>query len=128
MKEATISITIDENFDTVVKKVKDKLTEAGFGILTTVDVADTFGKKLGISYPPYLILGICSPKEALAVLEAEPLMGTVLPCNIAIYESDSKTAVSTLKPVVLAKMIGKPEIEAVAKEIEGKLVRVLNQL
>ena len=47
---------LDTSFESAVEMVKEHLHEAGFGVLTTVDVKEKFAEKLGID-----IQEICDP-------------------------------------------------------------------
>lgn len=122
MEKNVRSITVEKDFDTVIENVKNELTKAGFGILFTVDVNDTFKQKLGVEFGPYMIFGICVPRSALAVLESEPLMGTMLPCHLAVYESFGKTKVAVFRPQVMAMMSRRnPVLRKNSEEFENRL-------
>jgi len=43
-------------------------------------------KKLDVDFHKYAILGACNPSFAHKALQAEPHMGTMLPCNVIFQE------------------------------------------
>ena len=67
------------DFDAAVEKVTQKLKDAGFGIITEIDVTKTLKDKIGVEFRPYRILGACNPSLALEALKLEDKVGTMLP-------------------------------------------------
>jgi len=51
-------------FDEVVRRVTENLQEQGFGVITSIDVQETFKQKLNIGFRNYKILGACNPSVA----------------------------------------------------------------
>lgn len=100
----------------------------GFGVLTEIDVAATLKKKLGLDVPPYRILGACNPQFAHKALEAEPEIGTLLPCNVVVRSEGGKTRVDIMDPLAVMKLTGRADIADIAKEVRGRLDRVLAAL
>jgi uncharacterized protein (DUF302 family) len=49
-------------FQDVLNKVTETLKQQGFGIITSIDVQDTFRQKLNIGFRNYKILGACNPQ------------------------------------------------------------------
>ena len=109
-------------------RVTEELAKEGFGVLTEIDVAATLKKKMGLDMPPYRILGACNPQFAHRALEAEPEIGTLLPCNVVLRAEGAKTRVDIMDPLAVMELTGKPEIASIANEVRGRLDRVLAAL
>lgn len=115
-----------EDILSVRSKVEAALKTEGFGILTEIDIQATMKKKLDRDYKPYLILGACNPVFADKVLQVEPQIGTLLPCNVTIREvEDGDFEVAIMDPAVAMSMVENPMIEPLAGEVREKLVRML---
>ncbi len=118
-----------EDIMSVRSKVETALKTEGFGILTEIDIQATMKKKLDRDYKPYLILGACNPVFADKVLQAEPHIGTLLPCNVTIREvEEGNFEVAIMDPTVAMSMVHNPMIEPLAGEVREKLVRMLESL
>jgi len=110
--------------DAAIEKVTEELAREGFGVLTRIDAHAKFKEKLGIDYPPYVILGACHPASAHVAIEAEPDIGLMLPCNVCVYERDGKVKVSVIRPKAAMQAVGNPGLDDVAEAIEAKLAKV----
>jgi uncharacterized protein (DUF302 family) len=108
--------------------VRETLKEEGFGVLTEIDVQATLREKLDAEIEPYLILGACNSPYAHRALQLEPELGTLLPCNVVVYGQDGATHLSAIDPVAMLGIVGKPELEPLAAEIQTKLERALTTL
>lgn len=118
-----------EDIMSVRSNVEAALKTEGFGILTEIDIQATMKKKLDRDYKPYLILGACNPVFADKVLQAEPHIGTLLPCNVTIREvEEGSFEVAIMDPAVAMSMVQNPKIEPLAGEVREKLVRMLSSL
>lgn len=116
---------IPQSFDQVLPRIVDALKAEGLGILTEIDVKQTLAAKLGVEFRRYRILGACHPPSAHRVLEAEPEVGLLLPCNVIVYElADDETMVSAFDPLEIAR--GMPALEEVAADVRGRLERALS--
>jgi uncharacterized protein (DUF302 family) len=80
-------------FEEAVARLPEALQAEGFGIITQIDLQQTFRAKLGVDFRRYRIFGACNPSFALQAVVADPHVGLLLPCNIALYERDDKVAV-----------------------------------
>ena len=113
-------------FAETVACVTKALSEEGFGILTDIDVAATMKAKLNEVIPPYRILGACNPPLAHRAIKAEPSIGLLLPCNVVVRENDvGSVRVEFMDTDAVLKLVGKPEIDALAIEVRQRLERVM---
>ena len=118
--------TVKSSYSETIRRATDALAGEGFGVLTTIDVAATLKKKLGKDTKPYMILGACNPDYAHKALEAEPEIGTLLPCNVVVREQDDgATRVDIMDPKAVLKLTGRADIAPIANEVRRKLERVL---
>lgn len=124
----TFSYTVKtlKNIDDVIEEIKSKLSEIKFGVLGTLDFKEIFAKK-GVDYPHnYKLLEVCNPQAAKQALDSDPEIGLLLPCTIAIYERNGENHISLAKPTSLLSVASNEELESMGKEIEEKLVEVIN--
>ena len=116
------------SFAEAVARIKSELEKEGFGVLTEIDVKATLKKKLDVEYDDYLILGACNPQFALKALRAEKEIGLLLPCNVVVYRENDRTFVSAILPTVAMGMIKNPSLADIAKTVEEKLRKVVDQI
>ncbi len=121
----TLSGTTSLSFADAVALVRETLQEEGFGVLTEIDVQATLKAKLGEETEPYLILGACNPPYAHQALTLEPELGSLLPCNVVVYERAGETHVSAVDPAAMLGVVGNPALDAVAAEIRAKVERAV---
>ncbi len=92
------SKTLDRPFDQAIVDVTEALKERGFGVLTTIDVKETLKKKIDVDFRPYTILGACNPRFAHQALQKEDKIGTMLPCNVIVQQTNGVVEVSAVDP------------------------------
>jgi len=118
-----------KNFDEVTEMVKSELRAEGFGIITEIDLKDTFRKKLEIEFRNYKILGACNPHFALKALELENKIGVFLPCNVVIDELEAGVVeVSAVDPVASMISVKNESLGSTATGIQQKLRNVIDRL
>jgi uncharacterized protein (DUF302 family) len=115
-------------FQESIDKITAALQKEGFGILTTIDVKETFKKKLNVDFRNYKILGACNPDFAYQALTIEPTLGVMLPCNIAVQEeANGDVIISAINPMeTMANSIKNKELEKVAEQVGERLSRAVD--
>lgn len=117
------------SFDEAIQKVTEALKEEGFGVLTEIDVKETFRKKLDVDFKPYQILGACNPQFAYKALQAEDKIGTMLPCNVIVQQTEAGAIeVAVVDPVASMQAVDNEGLAGIAGEVRDKLKEVLNKL
>jgi uncharacterized protein (DUF302 family) len=124
-----ITKKVEGDFDEIIENIVDLLAEHGFGIITRIDVDQTFKNKLDVDFRRYKILGACNPRFAHEALLKEDKIGVMLPCNIIIQEHEDKSIeVSTINPANSVGMINNPGLNNFADHIKNIMTDVLNKL
>ncbi|MGP8232333.1 MAG: DUF302 domain-containing protein [Methylovirgula sp.] len=118
--------TLNTDFDSAVKRVIEALKVAGFGIITEINVKDTFKQKMGVDFRNYRILGACNPRLAHEALEIEDKVGTMLPCNVVVQETGAgKVEVAAIDPVASMQAIDNPRLRGAAEKVQAQLKQVI---
>ncbi len=121
--------TLNMNFDDAVKHTAEVLKQEGFGIITEIDVKETFKQKIGVDFRNYRILGACNPKLAHEAIEIEDKVGTMLPCNVVVQDiGGGKIEVAAIDPVASMQAIDNPKLREAATVVQGKLKKVVEAL
>ncbi len=120
---------LNDSFAAVKEATIAALKEKGFGVLTEIDVQTTMKNKIDKDMAPYTILGACNPGFAWQALQAEPRIGTMLPCNVILRElPDGKVEVSAVDPMASMASVENETLGAVAKTVQQKLKTVVDSL
>ena len=121
--------TLTDSYDQVLARLPDALKAEGFGVLTTIDMKDTLKKKLGVDFRRYTILGACNPTLAHQALTTSLEVGTLLPCNVIVYEDEPGIShVSIVDPLQMLGVVENEDLGEVATEAEARLRRVAEKL
>lgn len=131
-EEIGFKVQLHISYEEAVDKVVAALKEEGFGVLTRIDVRETLKEKLGEDFRPYVILGACNPPLAHRALQAEEMVGMMLPCNVTV-ESDLKggSLVWIANPEMMMQVGGlknNEELREVAGLAKERLERVAGVL
>lgn len=119
-------------FEEAVTRLPDALKEEGFGVITQIDLQETFRAKLGVEFRRYRIFGACNPSFAHAAVQTDPRIGVLLPCNVVVYEKDDGGAVIGAVDPMQTLGGGDDAKDAaltdIAREVGSRLERVLTTL
>lgn len=131
MPDYTMRVTTPRPYDETVAAVREHLAEAGFGVLTEIDIKATLKAKLDVDVAPQVILGACRPQLAHQALEAEPSIAAMLPCNVVVRSTPEGTVVEAFDPSVMMSFAGEAAgdtLRSVAAEARERLEGALNAL
>ncbi|MDP3181074.1 MAG: DUF302 domain-containing protein [Bacteroidota bacterium] len=127
--EYYFSAILHTDFDDAVAKITEALKTEGFGVLTEIDMQAKLKEKLGVEIKKYKILGACNPAFAYKALQAEEMIGLMLPCNVVVTDKeDGTTQVAVIHPIASMMAIQNPALEPLAQEVTEKIKRVINLL
>lgn len=123
VKETTL------DFDAAVEKVTRLLKEQGFGIITQIDVKETFKQKINEDFRKYKILGACNPAFAFKAIGNEPLIGLLLPCNVVVQEKEGgMVEVSAINPKVNLEIVKNESVNDLACTVTEIMEKVIRQV
>lgn len=113
-------------FEDIETKIIALLKNKGFGIITEIDMRQTFKKKLNVDFKKYKILGACNPSFAYKALQAENKIGTMLPCNIIIQElAINSIEVSAINPLISMQAVNNEYLKDIALEVSNTLENII---
>ena len=116
------------SFSDAVSKAEAALKREGFGVLSEINIQSKLKEKLSVDFPRNVIIGACNPPLAFHALQQEIDLGLLLPCNVIVYEQDGEVRVGAVDAVKMLSVIGKPSIEPLAKQVNEKLQRAIDDV
>ena len=123
------SKVLHTEFGKAVERTVEALKQQGFGIITEIDVKETFRKKLDLEFRNYRILGACNPTLAHEALRLEDKIGTMLPCNVVVQEIAPGTIeIAAIDPVASMQAVDNPALKRPALEVQERLKKVVAAL
>ncbi len=121
--------TLNVSFEDAIRLATEALKQEGFGIITEIDVRDTFKKKIGVDFRDYRILGACNPHMAHEALQIEDKVGTMLPCNVVVQDlGGGRVEIAAIDPVASMMAIENPQLKGAAEQVRSKLHRAIESL
>lgn len=122
---------LEGRLEAVRPRVEAVFRDAGFGVLTEIDVRRTLAEKLGEEIEPYLILGVCNPALAHRALSHDRSIGALLPCGVALRQVGDAVAIYVQNPMaMLAGMApeARARLAGVTEEAAARLKGALERL
>ncbi|MDA3890219.1 MAG: DUF302 domain-containing protein [Salinivirgaceae bacterium] len=120
---------LNSTFDKAIERIKSSLPEYGFGVVTEFNLDEKLKDKLGVDFRKYKVIGACNPKSAYEALQLEPMIGTMLPCNIIVQEIEpTKIQVAAIDPVASMQAIENPMLTEAAESIKQMLKKLIDSL
>ena len=125
----TFHKTVELDFEQALERVTELLKQAGFGVLTEIDVKQTLKDKLDVEFRDYRILGACNPPLAHQAVSAVPEIGLLLPCNVLVREDETGGVhVSFMDPESVLGMVNEEGVAPLAETVKSKLKTVMAKL
>ena len=119
---------LDVPFADAVARAREVLQTEGFGVLCEIDIREKLKEKLGVDFRQYVILGACNPPIAHQSLQREVNLGLLLPCNVVVYVEGDRSVVVAIDAVRMLSIVGNPELEAAAGQVNQKLRSAIDAL
>ncbi|QKT06136.1 DUF302 domain-containing protein [Gordonia sp. X0973] len=125
----TISADLPLPYDDAVARTRAGLADAGFGVLTEIDIKATLKKKLDVDVEPKIILGACQPRFAHAALQADPRVAAIMPCNVVVSaDGENASRVEILDPGTMEQFTGTAALHTIATDARAQLSAMLDDL
>jgi uncharacterized protein (DUF302 family) len=122
------SVHLIEDFALALERTREALQNEGFGIISEIDIQKTLKEKIGVEFRPYTILGACNPALAHEALRLEDKVGTMLPCNVVVQETEGGVEVAAIDPVASMQAIQNAHLSDKAALVAVKLRSAIQQL
>jgi len=115
--------TTNKTMDQAIEAVEAALKGREFAVLWHLDINEKLKEKDLEPAAPFHILEVCSAPRARRALTTNQRAGYFLPCKIVVYQDEKagKTVIGLQKPRLMADLVGDPQLEPLADEVEALL-------
>jgi len=120
--ERSVSGDIDE----IGRRLEHAVQARKYGVLGCIDLREKMKSKGVDLGSACLIYEVCNPIRAKQVLASEMSIATVLPCRIALYESEGTMKLATLRPRSIIAGFDRPELDDEASQVEEDLKAIID--
>lgn len=108
--------TLSTSFGDAMVKTAEALKSEGFGVLTEIDMQAKLKEKVGVDFKKYKILGACNPSFAYKALQAEDMIGIMLPCNVVVTEQEENLIeVAIVDPLAAMMAVENSQLEQIGR-------------
>ena len=128
LQEYKFERVIPDSVDKVFARLSQRLKDAGYVILSLVDVKETLSNSgLDKNFKPFYILDVCKPKAAQLLIGSNDEYGLLLPCKIMLTSKGSGTVVEMLRVSEIASHYLN-EDRGKAAQFERELISAINSI
>ena len=130
-QDSEFEACLAEPFGQALEMVESALIAEGFEVVTRFDVQRTMKDRLNVNFRPYMILGAVNQRITGQILENDPCVALMMPCNISVeVNPDALTVVRVADPAQLisCRCNENPEVVAIAEDASARLIRILDTL
>jgi uncharacterized protein (DUF302 family) len=121
------STRVDLPFEIAVSRTHDALKEEHFGVMTEIDLQKPMHDQLGKEIRPYLIIGACLPPMTYQAITTEPLIGTLMPCNVCVWENEDGTCtIAAVNVETMFKLVNRPDLAEIVRVVNAKVEAVID--
>lgn len=118
-------IPTTRTMDEIQTELEASAARNKFGVIAVHNLQEIMARKSVSLDMECRVFEICNPLQAKRVLEADGILSTALPCRISVYGKPGAYHVATMLPTAMMAAFQKPEIDAVAKEVEDVIVTMM---
>ncbi len=115
----------NKTLDDIERALQESAARHRFGVIAIHDLRETLKKKGVDLAMECRIYEVCNPQQAKKALESDGAISTALPCRISVYGAGGHYTLATILPTEMMKAFPNPEIEAVGREVEDVLLRMI---
>jgi uncharacterized protein (DUF302 family) len=103
------------------ERLLEVLGQAGFSVLSVIDLADLLRRRIDLVIEPHFILEVCRPELAGRAMAVSSDASLLIPCKIALWAEGDGSTVAMIPPARLIEALGRPHLEGVGAETEQRL-------
>ncbi|HSG98669.1 MAG TPA: DUF302 domain-containing protein [candidate division Zixibacteria bacterium] len=122
--EIAVTMDSDKSFDDVCAEIERLSAERQFRVLAVHDVQATLADK-GYTRGPLKIIEVCNAGFAHQALARDVHVSLFMPCKFVVTEHDGRVSVMLGRPSMMSLLLPGSGLEAVAAEVEERLVGVM---
>jgi len=130
--EELLILTVPGPFEDVLHALRTAIQRRNYTLGTTSALDDALRRRAadlgeGVDFAHYKVLSFCNLTFAAAALRADPHVGALLPCRMAVWArvGSQEVVLATVRPTFLARAFRSPAFERLAAEVEADIVAIL---
>jgi uncharacterized protein (DUF302 family) len=120
------TVHTSKSINEAIASLEQNLKEEKFGVLWMFDIKEKLNEK-GLDFTrEFKVLEVCNPFEAQRVLIENDLAVYFLPCKIVVFNREDKTMIGMPRPTALINMLNNDKLKELAKDIEERLIKCID--